>query len=128
LDKAQRTRRIRVDRWLPDDPYPRAVVEDFPTQVGPADGQLLGTAEAAVARLRSLLSELGDLPALPHDLCLPGDDDQVGWALCQLVPLGPMDRQALLASPDLSGRMTLLVELCHAAAADVVGMLSDNGT
>ena len=125
---ARGSRRIRVGRWLPDDPYPRAVVADLPTELGPEDGRALGAAEAAVFRLRSLLSELGDVPALPHDLGLAGPDEEVGWALCQLAPLGPMDRQALLASPSLAARMARLAELCDAAAGDVMGMLSDDGT
>jgi Lon protease-like protein len=121
------TRRIRVRRWLPDDPYPRAVVEDLPTGLAAGDGQAVGAAQAAVSQLRSLLSELGDVPALPHDLWLQGPDEEVGWALCQLAPLGPLDRQALLSAPGLSARMELLADLCHAAASDVVGMLSDDG-
>ncbi|MGH9079266.1 MAG: LON peptidase substrate-binding domain-containing protein, partial [Acidimicrobiales bacterium] len=44
---ARGTRRIRVDRWLPDDPYPRAVVEDLPTPVGPGDSRAVGPAAAA---------------------------------------------------------------------------------
>jgi Lon protease-like protein len=124
---ARGTRRIRVERWLPDDPYPRAVVEDLPTPVGHDDGRAVGAADAAVSRLRSLLSELGDVPALPFDRQLQGTDEEVGWALCELVPLGPMDRQALLAAPSLAVRMERLAELCRAAADDVVGMLSDDG-
>jgi Lon protease-like protein len=80
-----------------------------------------------VSQLRSLLSELADVPALPLDLDLPGTDEEIGWALCELAPLGPMDRQALLAAPRLSARMDLLAELCRAAAGDVVSMLSDDG-
>ena len=121
---ARGTRRIRVERWLPDDPYPCAIVEDLPSSVGADDGPALEVARGAVARLRSLLSELGDAPALPPGLVIPGTADEVGWALCELAPLGPLDRQALLATPDLSARMGLLTELCDAAAGDVVHLLS----
>jgi hypothetical protein len=124
---ARGSRRIGVERWLPDDPYPQAVVVDLPTEVGPADGPAIAAADAAVSQLRSLLSELADVPALPFDLGLPGTDEEIGWALCELAPLGPMDRQALLAAPRLSARMDLLAELCRAAAGDVVSMLSDDG-
>jgi uncharacterized protein len=127
LVMARGARRIAVDRWLPEDPYPRAEVVDLPTVTGPGDAAATAAARAAVSQVRSLLSELGDLPALPHDLRLEGSDDEVGWALCELVPLGPMDRQALLAGRSLSGRMTLLAELCRAAARDVHGMLSADG-
>lgn len=116
--------RIRVEQWLPDDPYPRAVVANHPSPVGRDVGPALEKARGALGRLRSLLSELGDAPALPPDLLIPGSDDEIGWTLCELAPLGPLDRQALLAAPDLSGRMALLAELCDAAAVDVVHLLS----
>jgi Lon protease-like protein len=64
---------------------------------------------------------------LPLDLRLAGTDEEIGWALCELVPLGPMDRQALLGAPGLTARMELLAELCRAAAGDVTSMLSDGG-
>ncbi|HEX3981642.1 MAG TPA: LON peptidase substrate-binding domain-containing protein, partial [Acidimicrobiales bacterium] len=57
---------VRVDRWLADDPYPRAVVEDVPVVPGGPTDLALVTAEAAVRRLRSLLSEMSDTPALAH--------------------------------------------------------------
>jgi Lon protease-like protein len=122
---ADGVRRIRVERWLQDDPYPRAEVEDHPSAVGPAARRTIDEAHGALARLRSLLSELGDAPALPPSLDFPGTDDEVGWALCQLAPLGPLDRQSLLTASDLSDRMTILAELCRAAASDVVHLLSD---
>ena len=31
---ASAVNRIRVDRWLPDDPYPRAEVREFPDAIG----------------------------------------------------------------------------------------------
>ncbi len=67
---ARGDRRVRVDRWLADEPYPRAVVEELPVVRGADHGRALATAEVAVRRLRSLLSELGDVPALPPR---PGD-------------------------------------------------------
>jgi Lon protease-like protein len=121
---ARGAQRIRVKDWLPDDPYPRAVIGNHPSPVGREHGPALDNARSALARLRSLLSELGHAPALPPDLRIAGTDDQVGWTLCELAPLGPMDRQALLAAPDLSRRMALLAELCDAAAGDVVHLLS----
>ena len=76
-------------------------------------------------RLRSLLSELGQVPALPHDLEFAGDDEEIGWQLCQLAPLNLIDRQRLLACPGLSARMELLSELSAAMAEDVTSLLAD---
>ncbi|HEX4219057.1 MAG TPA: LON peptidase substrate-binding domain-containing protein [Acidimicrobiales bacterium] len=118
-------RRIRVDEWLPDDPYPQAMVEaiaDAP--FAPADGQVLASAETAVRRLRSLLSEMGDVPAIPHDLDLGDRAEEVAWRLCALAPLNLMDRQRLLETDEPKLRMETLTELCQAMASDVTSLLS----
>jgi Lon protease-like protein len=122
LVEAVGTRRVRVEQWLPDDPYPRAHVES----VADAGGgeRALPEAKLAVVRLRSLLSELRDVPPLSHDLDLEGDPVEVGWRLCSLAPLGPFDRQALLAVPGNEERMALLAEQCDAMARDVSALLA----
>jgi Lon protease-like protein len=122
LVEAVGTARLRVDEWLADDPYPRARVETVP-DAGASEGAL-ADARLAVVRLRSLLSELRDVPALSHDLTLDGDPVEVGWRLCSLAPLGPFDRQALLESAGPDERMALLTAHCDAMAADVSGLLA----
>jgi len=121
-------RRVRVDRWLPDDPYPVALVADIPDDVSADDGTTLAGAEFAVRRLRSLLSELGDVPALPHNLRITGDEEDVGWQLCDMAPLTALDLQRLLATEGLMTRMQVLTELCDAMAEDVTGMLADGSS
>ena len=121
-------RRVRVDRWLPDDPYPVALVADIPDDVSADDGTTLAGAEFAVRRLRSLLSELGDVPALPHNLRITGDEEDVGWQLCDMAPLNALDLQRLLATEGLMTRMQLLTELCDAMAEDVTRMLADGSS
>jgi Lon protease-like protein len=116
--------RIRVCRWLSDDPYPRATVDELPDAMGSGHDHAVTRGGEAVRRLRSLLSELGDVPALPHDLAISGTVDEIGWQLCQLAPLNLIDRQQLLSSGTLAARMDLLAELCDAMAADVVGLLA----
>ena len=122
LVEAVGTDRVRVDRWLRDDPYPRAQVESV-AESGDPEGAL-ADAKLAVVRLRSLLSELRDVPPLSHDLSLDGDPVEVGWLLCSLAPLGPFDRQALLEATDAAERMTLLRAQCDAMAHDVSGLLA----
>ncbi len=124
LVTAEGVERVRVCRWLPDDPYPRADVEELPLPGGSYPGQAVAGGRDAVRRVRSLLSELGDVPALPHDLDLQGTDVEVGWQLCGLAPLNLIDRQQLLSSGSLAAQMELLTGLCDAMAADVVGMLA----
>ena len=117
-------RRVRVESWLPDDPYPCAEVEDLPEDPGSCPADVLVGAEGSLRRLRSLLSELGDVPALPHSLRITGDPDQVGWQLCDMAPLVSLDLQRLLVADGLEARMRLLVELCDAMSGDVVGLLA----
>ena len=121
---ARGERRVRVDRWLADGPYPRAVVAELPVVRGTDHDVALARAEVAVRRLRSLLSELGDRAALPHDLEITGTDEDIAWQLCELAPLNLMDRQALLASSTLEVQLEHLATLCQAMADDVVAMLA----
>ncbi len=122
---ARGDRRVRVDRWLTDAPYPRAQVEELPVARGGVGPQALATAELSVRRLRSLLSELGEVPALPHDLEIAGGDEDMAWQLCELAPLNQMDRQQLLASLTLESQLTQLEQLCQEMAGDVVAMLAE---
>jgi len=124
-------RRIRVEQWLDDDPYPRAVVVDLPERPGAAGGaapgDVLASAEASLRRLRSLLSELGDVPALPPGQRITGRPDDIGWQLCDMAPLAVLDLQRLLSTDGLRPRMELLTALCDAMADDVIGLLSEAG-
>jgi uncharacterized protein len=122
LVEAVGTCRVRVEEWRSDDPYPRAQVETL-SESAPSD-DTLADAKLAVVRLRSLLSELRDVPPLSHDLSLDGDPVEVGWQLCSLAPLGPFDRQSLLEATGGSERMTLLGAQCDAMAHDVSGLLA----
>ena len=105
------TRRIRVKEWLPDHPYPRADVEDWPDEDdASAPEELLSRIAAAWARVRrvnALASELGDAHASPTTEI--ADDPLVAsYHLCALAPLGPADQQRLLAARGPSERIDLL--------------------
>lgn len=121
---ARGVRRIRVESWLADGPYPRAAVEDLPLPREGDHDRALGAAEVSLRRVRSLLSELGDVAALPHDLEVTGDAEEIAWKLCELAPLNLMDRQRLLTSASLGEQLGSLDELCRALSDDVVAMLA----
>ena len=124
LVTAEGLRRVRIHHWLVDDPYPRAMVEDLPFEPEVDRTGAGAEAEVAVRRLRSLLSELGDVPAIPHDLHFFGSDEDVGWQLCAAAPLNLLDRQQLLVCPGNEARMRLLAEFCNLMAEDVLGLLA----
>lgn len=125
--RAEGIGRLRVMEWLDDEPYPLALVEDLPPDASIGSHQCLAAAEASVRRLRSLLSELGRVPALPHDLDLGVTTDQIAWRLCASAPLNPLDAQQVLAIDDPVARMVRLVSLCDALSVDVTALLSEGG-
>ena len=105
------TRRLRVVRWLADDPYPRAEVDDWPDD--PDDPEAAADAAAALGpggdvtallrRSAALAAELGEA-APPVDLELADDPALAGFQAVAVAPLGPADRQALLAAPSVAAR------------------------
>lgn len=109
--------RFRVERWLADDPYPQAVVVELADEEwDPADAPLLAGAETAVREALGLAAELGEAVGHPG-FALAADPAQAAWELCTRAPLGPVDRQRLLDTPDWAGRLELLTRLTADAAA-----------
>jgi uncharacterized protein len=88
--------RVGVVRWLPDDPYPQAEVEDLADD-GSAPDEAAGLVEAERLVWEAILlaTELGE-SGLPASLQLAGDPTLRLWQLCAAAPLGPFDRQRLL--------------------------------
>jgi Lon protease-like protein len=104
-------RRLRVERWLPDDPYPVAEVADWPD---PDPGPDLEVRMAeVVARLRTVLalaSEAGD-DAAPATIELSPDPVLAGHQAASVGPFGPLDRQRLLSASSPAARADLLEDL-----------------
>lgn len=112
------TRRFSVLSWLPDDPYPLAEVEVLPEETwDPRSSEALDVAEREVRRALALAGELTEAPVLPP---LPPDPLDAMWQLCAAIPVGPFDRQRLLAADGVDERLTLLAEL----AADAASLLA----
>lgn len=104
-------RRLRVHEWLPDDPYPRAEVEDWPdAAAGPAyEGRL----EQVLARLRrtlALATEAGDA-APPATIELTEDPILAGYQAAAVAPIGALDRQRLLCATTPDERLEQLDRL-----------------
>jgi len=116
-------RRVEVTDWLPDDPFPRALVEE--RESAPLkDAESFEFAYRAVRRARALLSELGDIAALPPGLELGDDLEIAGWRLCAVAPVGALDSQRLLEIDDGAERMGLLARLMDEVAGDATLLLS----
>jgi len=105
-------RRIRVERWLPDDPYPRAEVADWPDEDGDvalAAGALAET-NVLLRRVAALRAELGE-PAPPVDVELAANVRVAGYQATALAPLGPADKHALLCAPTVQARAETVRDL-----------------
>jgi Lon protease-like protein len=116
--------RIAVTEWLPDDPYPLALVEDVVAPPDPVDQATLHRAAQGLRRTRGLLSEVGTGPALGTDVQFAADPDVACWQLCAAAPLNMFDAQQLLAAGGAMARCTLLIEFLAAMEQDLLAMLA----
>ena len=98
--------RIRVVTWLPDDPYPLALIETPPPGAPPSE-EAIGIAENAVRKVLGLAQQLGyEIP--PLDDYLVGDPATRQWQLAGMTPCGPVDRQRILAADDAERRAEVI--------------------
>ena len=116
-------RRIRVERWLPEEPYPRAEVVPL------EDSDAVPTADARVARdglververAVRLKTELGEWPTTAFGPRRPApepapelaaDPALATWQAAGLGLVGPADGQRLLETDGVDNRLRLLAGL-----------------
>ena len=101
--------RLRVLEWLPDDPFPRALVEVWPDGVTTSETDFLvaKTLEATVNLMDRLGVDRNDQQLRPE---LDGDLSIASYQLTALSPLGPLDRLAALKASDPDTRLTSLID------------------
>jgi ATP-dependent Lon protease len=123
--------RIRVRQWLPDDPYPRADVEeldDEPVDLAAFDAALPAVLDASAAthdllvRVATLTGrERPPFPALVTALrggdTADLDHTTISYALASSGPLGAADRLRVLAAPDAAARLRAVAEALDDANA-----------
>jgi Lon protease-like protein len=120
---------IAVEEWLPDAPYPVALVTEVEepgasrTEPAPAHdvAELLARTEQQVRRARAILAELGGAPALPPEFPLHGggEADVASWQLCAAAPVNEYDAQRLLATVGVRDRLAGLAELMKELERDL---------
>ncbi len=102
--------RVRVTRWLPDDPYPHAEVVALVDEPGhnAADRDARDRVVAALAAVTALVRRLDPRIETP-DL----DDDPVraSYEAAALAPIGPLDAQRVLEAANAATRLELLAAL-----------------
>ena len=118
------TRRAQIHSWLPDDPYPLALVEELADEpLGEGDGDLLRTTERAVRRALAMKAELGE-PAVPATVPLDHDPERAGYQLTAYAPIGPVDQQRLLEENSSRARLELLLPMVEEAVEGFAYRLS----
>jgi Lon protease-like protein len=119
-------RRIRVERWLDDDPYPRALVEVVGDEPLPPDAAALrDTVVAALDELLALWRRLD--PRVPVPPRFADDPRRAVDEAAAVAPLGPLDAQRVLEEPAFAPRCARLVELLADQAALVRARLGPDG-
>jgi len=115
------TRRIKVEQWLEDDPYPVAHVADWPDDESERSGlpERIVTMTSRVRACRELATRLGAPGIDSSAVELSEDLVSATYNLAATAPIGPADRLRLLSSPGPSSRLDLLEEILD----DVEAML-----
>ncbi|MCU1345025.1 MAG: peptidase family protein [Acidimicrobiia bacterium] len=104
-------RRIMVEEWLPDDPYPRALVSDYPElEPEPDFAERHAANVVLMRRVLALAAELGD-PAPPATVDIVEDPVAAGYQMASLAGLGPADLYELLREPGPSARAERLLQM-----------------
>ena len=103
--------RIEVVRWLPDEPFPQAEVNDLPEPApGPDAATRRAEAERWLRRALALRAELGD-PAAPATIELADDPMTAAFQIATTAPIGPADAQRVLEVTSTDERLRLLAQL-----------------
>ncbi|MGA9491539.1 MAG: LON peptidase substrate-binding domain-containing protein [Mycobacterium sp.] len=124
--------RIKVCEWLPDDPYPRAVVQVWIDEAGePVSAAGIEALEDRITGLFERIANARDLPLPSRGEVLGDDIDRIFdpgerlYALASRIPIGPADRYAVLAAPSAAERLTALSEAVDSVAAVIEFQLSE---
>lgn len=102
------TRRFVVERWLDEDPYPRAELSMLPDlEWSEALAPLRTEAEAVVRRVIARVAE----PDSDAGVELSEDPVAAAWQLAAIAPLGEYDRYTLLRSTSIGGLLRQTIDL-----------------
>lgn len=115
--------RIRVIEWLPDDPYPRAVVDVWPDEPGAVTADDILGIEDRIFGLFERIATARDAH-LPDREVLLGDplEPDAGkrlYTLASRMPMGTADKYTVLAAPSPAARLVALREAVDTVAAMV---------
>lgn len=123
--------RIRVTRWLDDDPYPQADVEIWPDEAG--DEVAESSLDALEARLVDVFERVArargaELAPDALDLSggVRGDAAQRIYTMTSRIPMGVADKYAVLAAPSVRQRFAALSDAVDGVIAMIELQLPDD--
>ena len=116
-------RRVRVERWLADDPYPRAevVALDDPAAT-PADAAARERVVEVFARVAELARRID--PRVTDVPEFDADPLRASYEAAAVAPIGPLDAQRLLAAADAARRLELLAVMLEERIVDLRARLA----
>tara|TARA_B100001750_G_scaffold247196_1_gene272121 strand:+ start:2277 stop:2792 length:516 start_codon:yes stop_codon:yes gene_type:complete len=104
--------RFVVDEWLPDDPYPKALISDFPDDDEVSTDRCMVVLERLAELVTNARNAGYEMPVVDPDALAVGvDAEELGYRIAQLTPAGPFDRQRILTRASLAERLELIEEL-----------------
>jgi Lon protease-like protein len=122
--------RIRVLEWLPDDPYPKAVVDVWDDEPGEAvDVAAIRDIEDRMVALFERIATVRGAEVNARDIVRNADESgdiaTLLYTLTTRLPMGQADRYAVLAAPTVAERVNALSEAVDTVVALVEFQLSE---
>lgn len=118
-------KRIRIRTWLPDDPYPLALVEEIAERAwGPESDEWLRSLEKKLRYCLLLYGEISLSNSVSQNIVLSSVPEEALWQMCALAPISMLDQQRLLVAPDPPARADLLDKLLSEAISFFEAQLS----
>jgi Lon protease-like protein len=119
--------RFRTERWLPDDPYPRAEIVALGEP--PVTAEAVALVEPVRTALREVYELSGRVKGVPATapIELSPDPEQAAFEVAALAALGPLDAQRVLELPDTEARLRMLGDLLADTATILRARLDETG-
>ena len=121
------TQRFRVTSWLPDDPYPLAVIELVPDLVW--DDTLLDSKNQLETKVRQLLAFASEFTNLQFGASTELSDDpmEACWQLAGILPIGELDQMDLLSSASSEELISRTFEIVTTADQTLRDIMAQQG-
>lgn len=121
------TQRFKVDTWLPDDPYPLAVIDLVPDLIW--DERLLASKLKLETKVRQLLAFASEFTNLQFGAVTALSDDpmEACWQLAGILPIGELDQLDLLSSESTEELISRTNEIVSTADQTLRSIMDQQG-